>query len=180
MIVAFTGHRPMKLGGYDSENPIRRAVRAALRDVLTIVKPKPLAAITGMAQGFDQDAAHVCLDLDIPFMAAVPFHGQELHWPEHAQREYHALLERATSVVYITPQVRGLHAARKALMARNRWMVDNSDALIAAWDGTDGGTHECIKYASWRGRPMLFINPQAPFDTVELLKSGAPWQWNLE
>lgn len=49
MIVAFTGHRPNKLGGYFEPNPVAIRVKKFLREELE--KLNPDRAITGMAQG---------------------------------------------------------------------------------------------------------------------------------
>ena len=66
MIVAFTGHRPDKLGGYPSPTrphdttPMQRAVVSALRERLVMLprarpgSPSPTLAISGMALGVDQ------------------------------------------------------------------------------------------------------------------------------
>jgi uncharacterized phage-like protein YoqJ len=42
---------------------------------------------------------------------------------------------------------------------RNIWMVDHCDALIAVWDGTSGGTANCVRYAQKVGKPIVFIDP---------------------
>ena len=126
-------------------------VRARVREKLLELRPDE--AISGMAQGLDQWAAEVCCDLGIPFVAAVPFPGQELDWPWPAQQQYYTLLNRATRVHLVCPDPplnRG--EAIERLHARNHWMVEHSDALVAAWDGSKGGTFECIKYAEKVGR----------------------------
>lgn len=33
------------------------------------------------------------------------------------------------------------------IQKRNEWMCDNSAFVIAVWDGLDGGTGNCVKYA---------------------------------
>ena len=38
-------------------------------------------------------------------------------------------------------------------------MVDNSDVLIACWNGTSGGTANCVKYAEKTGNKIYRINP---------------------
>ncbi len=58
--VAFTGHRPEKLGGYADDNPVRLRIKAALTtalEVLQLERGGELAAITGMALGVDPWAA---------------------------------------------------------------------------------------------------------------------------
>ena len=46
----------------------------------------------------------------------------------------------------------------------NGWMVDNSDAVIAVWNGTAGGTANTVDYARKLGRSVLVIDPVAQTD----------------
>lgn len=148
--VAFTGHRPDKLGGYREPNPIRDHLVAKLRARLAELRQahRGLLAISGMALGFDQWAAEVCVDLRIPFIAAIPFVGQERVWPDERREHYLALLSKATRVHIVSPG--GYH--RDKMTDRNCWMVDNCDHVIAAWNGSQGGTFHCVHYAMWVGR----------------------------
>lgn len=145
MVSAMTGHRPPKLGGYDPMNPTRRALKAAVRAFY--IRAGIRKAIIGMALGFDQDAAWVAHSLGLPFVAAVPFEGQELAWPNQAQAEYRELLKLAHEVVIVSP---GGYAAWK-MQKRNEWMADRAAEaqgwLGAGWDGSDGGTANCVRYA---------------------------------
>ncbi len=80
--IAFTGHRPGKIGGYDPQDPLRLAVKQAITDVLHRAIAKygethEIIIITGGALGVDQDAARVAHKLGLPFIVAVPFLGQE-------------------------------------------------------------------------------------------------------
>lgn len=49
---------------------------------------------TGMALGVDQDIACVCIQAEVPFVACVPFEGQEARWPADAQRDYKSDIEQ--------------------------------------------------------------------------------------
>lgn len=161
MIVAFTGHRPNKLGGYKTPNPMSDFISTKIRDTLKTLNPTKV--ISGMALGTDQWAATIAWLLGIPFVAAVPFEGQETAWPEESQKFYRRLRERASEVVIVSS---GGYSA-KAMQVRNEWMVDNCDILIAVWDGTKGGTYNCVKYAESKGKTIVRINPN------ELEKSKA-------
>jgi uncharacterized phage-like protein YoqJ len=140
--VAFTGHRPGPLFSFDRNDPRRLAIKASLAKVLGQLE-RPLTAISGMALGFDQDAADVCVEMSIPFVAAIPFAGQEKIWPLAARKHYETLLSKATEVIVVC---QGGYAPFK-MQKRNEFLVDKSDALIACWDGSDGGTGNCVKYA---------------------------------
>lgn len=39
-------------------------------------------------------------------------------------------------------------------------MVDNSDFVIAVWDGTKGGTANCVRYAKKLNKELVAINPK--------------------
>lgn len=158
MIIAGTGHRPDKLGtdevsGYVEDNPLRIWIKGRLRE--HIRQLRPLYAISGMALGFDQDLAEVCIDLGVPFIAAVPFIGQELRWRPEAQRKYRALLARAYEVVVVCE---GPYERWK-MLARNEWMVDHCNTLIAAFDGSPGGTASTVLYADRVQRETRRIDP---------------------
>lgn len=152
MIVGVTGHRPHKLGGYDEplRGPIIAAVKAAL------LRVGAAQGITGMALGVDQYFAQACIELDVPFIAAVPFQGQASRWPSHAQRRYYELLGRADEVVYVSDP----GYARWKMDARNHWVVDHCNLLLAIWNGSAGGTANTVLYAHTVTRDVEVFNPR--------------------
>lgn len=139
-------------------NDIRVALRKEMRAQL--IELNPTEAVSGMALGVDQDFVSVCLDLRIPFTAAVPFLGQESGWPIESQRIYFALLDRARKIEYVCEPG---YASWK-MQKRNEWMVDwveEDGKLLAVWDGSPGGTGNCVRYANRRGRKIVRIDPDA-------------------
>lgn len=141
MIVTFTGHRPDKLGGYKLPNPTYNYVCQQIEKNLLELKPD--TAISGMALGVDQWAAFICYKLKIPFMAAIPFKGQESAWPNASQQTYHNLLKKAYDQTIVCE---GSYSAKK-MQIRNEFMTDRCDVLIAIFNGSPGGTGNCINYA---------------------------------
>jgi uncharacterized phage-like protein YoqJ len=111
--------------------------------------------ISGMAIGFDQWGARMALRLGIPVTTAIPCIGQERLWPTHVQDEYHRLLEAVLALggdeVLVTPQP----FSARAMQVRNEWMVDRCDLVVAWYQGTPGGTRNCIQYAKGRGKPIV-------------------------
>lgn len=151
MIVAATGHRPDKLGGYGVATHLEGLARHALASVDGIER-----VISGMALGWDQAVAEAAVQLGIPVMAAVPFEGQARVWPAPAQARYHRILERVQGIVIVTaPAPRSSGEAARAMQARNIWMVDNATHVLALWNGdAGGGTAHCVGYAERLGRPV--------------------------
>lgn len=140
MIIAATGHRPDKLGGYGYKTE-QRLLSLAL---VYLEEQRPEEVITGMALGWDTAVAMAAYCLGIPFIAAVPFIGQQYNWdPEHIRR-YHEILSAAAEVVTVSPGGYTPHV----MEIRNRWMVHRADRIMALWDGSGGGTGNCIRYAN--------------------------------
>ena len=153
MILAITGHRPHKLGGYVLPNPVANEVMLKLADSLEAIKPN--LVLSGMALGVDQRVAQICIEMRIPFDAVIAFDGYEGKWPERSQRTYYSLLAKARHKWMLSPG-----PYRPSLLhQRNHWMVDNSEGLLAVWDGLPGsGTAACVDYAFSKGKPVCKVN----------------------
>lgn len=147
LILAGTGHRPPKLGGYSDAT--FTALRSLAGTALTEIKPTTV--ISGMALGWDQALALAALDLGIPLIAAVPFKDQESMWPAASQAQFRAILARASKVNVVCD---GGYAAWK-MQRRNERMVDQCHVLLALWDGSSGGTGNCIRYAQSVNRRIV-------------------------
>ena len=162
MKVAITGHRPNKLGNdYDLTSPLIAKIRLEIIQILVDLSDqktikdglKGVEGITGMALGIDTLFAMICIMLGIPFTAAVPCSNQDSMWPVKAKELYHKILSRAATVYYVTIG----NYTRACMQDRNEWMVDNCDVLIAVWDGSNGGTKNCIDYAIKQGKKIIYI-----------------------
>lgn len=156
LVVGITGHRPDKLGGW-RWCPTHAKVINDLRRAIIHLRPGYI--ITGMALGVDQWAAEIAIELGVPFIAAVPFDGQEGTWPPAAQNKYRQILSNAYRIYTVSP---GPYEAWK-MAERNKWVVANCHKLLAVWDGSrDGGTSHCVDYAERVGREIFRINPHEP------------------
>lgn len=108
-----------------------------------------------MALGIDQIWAISALHMGINVTAAIPFIGQELAWPEESQWIYWQIMRhKKVTPAYICDP--GYEAWK--MQKRNVWMVDHSTFLVAAWDGTAGGTANCVKYAQKQGKKIIRID----------------------
>lgn len=147
MIICGTGHRPDKLGGYgvDAKNNLLTLAR----DWLTAYTPE--SVISGGALGWDQALAWAAYYTKIPFTLALPFDGFWSKWPKTSQDELENLVAFADRVVYVCDP----GYAPWKMQDRNKWMVDNCDTVLALWNGSEGGTANCIKYAERVGKPLI-------------------------
>lgn len=154
-VVAVTGHRPQKLGGYEENSPMQAIVKRHLRAKFEELRPDVL--ISGMALGVDQWAARIALDIGIPLIAALPFTGQSSLWLPDQRTAYDNLLARANRVQIIN---QGRYAAWK-MHARNEWMVTQANHIVAVWNRQpDGGTAACVRFALRMKIPVDVLCPQ--------------------
>lgn len=154
MIIAGTGSRPQKLGGYDLPNPTYLYIVKELHRLFDQYKPDQV--ISGGALGFDQYLAAVAIRREIPLAIYVPFIGQEKMWPAKSQQAYNLLIKKASEVKIICE---GEYAAWK-MQVRNEAMTNDCNLLISCWDGSSGGTKNCIDYATKIGRERINIDPR--------------------
>jgi len=109
-----------------------------------------------MAVGVDTLFARIAIATNTPLIAAIPCGNQSNYWPDSAKAEYRQILKhKRTTVKYVSK----LPYTNWCMQARNQWMVDNCDILIAVWDGTPGGTANCVKYATKVNRRVIYIVP---------------------
>ena len=160
-IVVATGHRPDKCGGFSTPTQLR--LKQIAIDWLASLNPR--GAVSGMALGWDTAIVEACLHLNLPYVACIPFRGQESRWSSASQRAYHEYLRKAVKVIVCSP---GTYSTYK-MQVRNERMIDmaleygpgpNNSILLAMWNGTSGGTENCLLYARTR---METINAWSHF-----------------
>ena len=143
MILGVTGYRPQKLGGFILPNKTYNFVCQRTEEILKDICPDK--CITGMAIGYDQYAANVCFRNNIPFLAAIPFEGQDILWKPEDRKRYRSLLNKAEEIIYVAL---GSYSAQK-MQERNEYIVNHSDIMLACIRPNEisGGTFNCCSYA---------------------------------
>lgn len=153
----FTGHRPDKLGGYNENNPIATWVKAQLKEAISqAVLLGYDTFISGGAQATDQWAAEIVLEKGLRLIVARPFPSQKIKWPAAAQARFQKICDRAETVIDVSPDPYEVWK----MQIRNEWMVDRALLGIAVWDGSAGGTRNCLMYAQRKRRRLCLINPR--------------------
>lgn len=163
---AFTGHRPEKMpfaaAQYSFENHVFRrnleyAVQRAILDGYRHF-------ITGMSRGMDLWAAMCVLDFKraypgVTLEAAIPCPEQAARWDEGDTRYYNLVLHRCDRKTVLSPRY-----TSGCMDKRNRYMVDRSSLLIAAFDGRPGGTRNTCLYAEKKGvRVLNILSGEQPY-----------------
>lgn len=139
MTVMVTGHRPERLRGQEKE------VSAGMAALIAELKPDKV--ISGMAAGADQIWAIAALDSGIPLYCYFPYPRKRYH----PQEQY--IVENAAGILNICSEY-----SPQSYYLRDKAMVDDSDVVIAVWDGVkSGGTWKTIEYAKSQGKDIRYI-----------------------
>ena len=133
----FTGHRSYN-GSRNDE------LERAIRDLYT---QGYRTFLCGMAVGFDLAAAEMALALreelpEIEVVAVIPFEGMQCRFSASQRATFEDILEKVNSKVILAT-----HYSSEVYAVRNNYLVDNSSACIAYFDGTKGGTAYTVRRA---------------------------------
>ncbi len=156
MTCCVTGHRPQ---GFpferDASNHSFAVYMFELKQKIEyLIKSGCTQFITGMAEGADLDFAEAVLELkdnypNITLTAALPY-------PLSSRVKQ----DRKSEILKAVDTMREVsdHYFKGCMQKRNRYMVDNSDILIAVWNGEErGGTWDTIKYARRQNKKIIYI-----------------------
>lgn len=158
----FTGHRPTKFSfKYDETSPACKDIKNQLKaEILNMINNRQVSHfITGMALGVDTWAAEIILNLKklypgITITAAVPCPEQSHRWGAENKERYKNILQLCDSVEILSEKW-----TPYCMMVRNRYMVDNSDFVIAVWNGSvSGGTGKTVEYAFKHSKKTIIIS----------------------
>ena len=148
----FTGHRPEKLPWrYDEADPrclsLKRRIAAAVE---AAYEEGHCHFLCGMALGCDLYFCETVLALrdrhpDVTVEAAVPCPTQADAWAPDQRERYTRLVEACDFETLVSAKY-----TPYCMQRRDRYMVDHSSLLIAAFDGTPGGTRSTMQYAMSR------------------------------
>ena len=161
--IAVTGHRPNKLWGYDIYSQNYVTLGKHLRNYILELSTgyDSIELISGMALGVDTIFALVALklresDKRFSLHCAIPCKNHSSNWLKESVQLYNSILDRADSVKLVSEK----SYTPSCMQARNEYMVQRANLIIAVWDGTSGGTGNCVKYSERIGKPVFRINPR--------------------
>lgn len=174
--VGVTGHRANKLGpaAADRLRPVVRAALERLKGLLDQIQRQrgdadgavraTLRIVSPLAEGADRLVASEGLALGAELLSPLPFpqvsYRRDFVDPA-SLAEFDALLLRATSVVELDGRYDTEETRKVAYAAVGEFVVDESDLVIALWDGEasggHGGTAEIVDSARRKGCPVLWL-----------------------
>lgn len=156
----FTGHRPEKLPwGGDETDQRCLTLKARIRDAVERAYNSGYRHfICGMAKGCDFYFCEAVLALrderpGITVEAAIPCESQPDRWKEADRLRWRSLIDQCDFETMVQH-----YYDRGCMHRRDRYMVDRSARLIAAFDGLPGGTQYTVVYAMRHGVDVEIID----------------------
>lgn len=157
---SFTGHRPAKLGCREGAGRGTRLEALLLEEIRALARRGVTRFYTGMAQGVDQWAARLVLEvkdsgLPLELCAVLPCPNQAAGWRGQERDRYFGLLARCDEVILCSPVY-----TPQCMLARNRWLVEHAGTLLAVYNGAPrSGTAYTVSCARRAGRELILIHP---------------------
>lgn len=157
----FTGHRPKSLPcGSDETRPVCLKIKHQMKELIKeFIEKKSVAHfISGAALGVDMWAMEIVIELkkeypNITLEAAVPCRSQADRWNASSKERYNRLLSQCDKIEIVSE----IYTA-DCMMKRNKYMVDNSDYVIAVWNEKPSGTGNTVRYAAEREKAIYYID----------------------
>lgn len=153
----FTGHRENKLPWRGNEDDARcLKLKQLIYDAVEAVWQSGVRHyVCGMANGCDFYFAEAVLALraehpEVTLEAAIPCEGQSARWTAAQRRRYDRLVSACDYCTIIQKDY-----TPDCMLRRNRYMVDASAVLIAAYNGSPGGTRSTLLYAMRQGLQII-------------------------
>lgn len=114
--------------------------------------------LCGMAMGCDFYFCEAVIELrrchsDITLEAAIPCPSQADAWPRAQRSRYDGLLAQCDDRTMVSDVY-----SSSCMQRRDRYMVDHASLLIAAFDGSAGGTRYTVEYALRRSVSVVDIS----------------------
>ena len=116
--------------------------------------------ISGVALGVDTYAANIVLNLKaqypgITLKCAIPCETQAVKWNDRDRDIYYDLLAKCDKETLLQQNY-----TSDCMQKRNEYMVNNSDYVIAVWNGKPSGTRNTVEYAKKKNKVILLLDPQ--------------------
>lgn len=189
--LAVTGHRPSKLPwGYSYNEHHWMKLKDVFKSFIVVneIEDAFTGMALGVDTVFAlavlelKDEGH-----DIRLHAVIPCCMQYCKWESESVDLYFSILARADEIIGMSEQyedgfvslsivetsgnysfvVKSTNESYSQeykpylLRKRNVYMVDNSESVLAVWDGTCGGTANCVEYAYKSEKQVIVISPES-------------------
>lgn len=163
--IGLTGHRPKDLWSRDLSDErwldVKDLLKSFIEDAIT--RYNLVYCHSGMAEGADTIWAMAITEMKeinerVIFVAEVPHAAQASKWDSVSKDRYYDLLKLSDETNLYSDEY-----VPWCMETRNRGMVDNSNIMLALWDGRQpkkgSGTFNAVRYTLKTNKRLIQIHP---------------------
>ena len=166
LILTVTGHRPNKISKelytWNSELS-EKYIKFFMNYIAKYCSEnsgKIVRCRSGMALGIDTLFAIAVMRLykngyNVELECCIPCKNHSSNWIKSSVDLYNLILEYAHLITYVSDE----EYTPWCMQDRNKYMVDGCNRVLAVWDGTKGGTGNCVNYAKSVGAHIDIVKP---------------------
>ena len=147
---AFTGHRGLESGF---------SKRSLKKEIENLIKIGINTFYNGMAVGFDLLAAETVLSLKkkypyVKLIACIPCYNQERNYKEEDKKRYVKVYKKVDEYILLSDIY-----YKGCMLARDRYMADQADVLLAYCKKETGGAAYTVRYFTQKypEKEVIFI-----------------------
>ena len=157
--LCFTGHRPEKLmKPYDESSQIITFIKAELKKyILSSINDGYDSFYSGVARGVDIFASEIVIELrkeypNIKHIAVIPYKEQSLKWNFVWRERYEKIIANSDIKLILSEEYYS-----GCLIDRNAFMIENTQRVIAVYNGGHNGTYNTINLAKKYSKEIILI-----------------------
>lgn len=148
MIAGITGHRELENIDW---------IKTMMKEIIS--EMKITYGVTCLATGADELFAESLRQERISYTAVIPCINYETTFEDVELGEFRLSKRSASKLIELSND----HPSEKAFDEAGKAVVDNSEMLIAIWDGEEakglGGTADIVDYAKSQNKKIIHLNP---------------------
>ncbi len=148
MIAGITGHRELQNIEW---------IKATMKEVIS--EMEITYGVTCLASGADELFAELLRHESISYTAVIPCINYETTFEKEGLKKFVFSKSRASKLIELNND----NPSEKAFDEAGNTVVDNSEILIAIWNGQEakglGGTADIVEYAKSKNKTIIHINP---------------------
>lgn len=160
---ALAGLSPQSLPfGFDEGDNLCIYLKQKIRtEIINLIEKENVTYyISGMAAGVAMYAAETVLDLKekypyISLECVLPCVTYSDKWQRELRKRYFCVISKCDKETLIQR-----YYSKNCMHKRDQYIVDQSNIVLAVWDGRPGGTSHIFQCALKQGRPVEVIHPK--------------------
>ncbi len=142
----------------DNLEGVKKSISKLLDEIIS--KTDYVYFLNGLSIGYDLYVSQEILKIrnhnkKILLEAVLPYEEQSKNWNEKTRNDYYEIIEKSDVDTLLQK-----YYSADCFKNRNKYMIDNSQVLIAIWNKKNNHLSHAIRYANSKGKPVNIIDTE--------------------